>query len=123
MSWPTTATGPANESGQTLTVTAVSRSRERHGHVHGDRRHATRPTADYNGTDSFTYTVSDNGTTNGVADPSATRPRSTITVTEVNDAPTRSTTAARWPRTARSPTIDVLANDSDGPGQRVAARR
>ena len=32
------------------------------------------PDADYNGPDSFTYTVSDNGTTNGAPMPSATRP-------------------------------------------------
>ena len=32
------------------------------------------PDADYNGTDSFTYTVCDNGTTNGVPTRSATRP-------------------------------------------------
>ena len=32
------------------------------------------PDADYNGTDRFTYTVTDNGTTNGVIDSESERP-------------------------------------------------
>ena len=47
------------------------------------------PTADYNGPASFQYTVEDNGTTNGVADPKTSGPATaSFTITEVNDAPT-----------------------------------
>ncbi len=45
------------------------------------------PDANFNGTDSFTYTVTDNGTTNGVADPKSDTATVSVTVTEVNDAP------------------------------------
>ena len=41
----------------------------------------------YNGSDSFTYTVTDNGTTNGVNDFKSDTATVTITITEVNDAP------------------------------------
>ena len=69
------STGPANESGQTLTVTAVDSGRARHGHVHRWRGLTYTPAANYNGPDSFTYTITDNGTTNGGADSSRTRRR------------------------------------------------
>src|SRR5207248_1213594 len=46
------------------------------------------PAADYNGPDSFSYTVTDNGTTNGSPDPkSDTNGLVSVTVTEVNDVP------------------------------------
>ncbi len=62
------STGPANESGQTLAVTAVSQGTN--GTVTFTATGVTyTPDANFNGTDSFTYTVTDNGTTNGVADP------------------------------------------------------
>src|SRR5437763_6832124 len=62
------STGPANESGQTLTVTAVSQGA--HGTVTFTGTSVTyTPAANYNGPDSFSYTITDNGTTNGVSDP------------------------------------------------------
>ena len=66
--WATTATGPANESGQTLTVVSASSA---HGTVtiQADGTVTYTPDANYNGADTFTYTIQDNGTTNGVADP------------------------------------------------------
>src|SRR5207248_1985495 len=46
------------------------------------------PNANFTGTDSFTYTVADDGTTNGVADPKTAIATIHVTVTEINDAPT-----------------------------------
>ena len=60
------------------------------------------PDPDYNGPDSYTYTITDDGTTNGVADPKSDTATVSVTVTEVNDTPTRSLTARPSPRTARS---------------------
>ena len=82
------STGPANESGQTLTVTAVTQGA--HGSVAitgGGTGVSYTPDANYNGPDSFTYTVTDNGTTNGLADHKSATGTVSITVTEVNDAP------------------------------------
>ena len=64
--WPAPPV-PTNEATQTLTITAVTQGA--HGSVvieSGKIRYT--PTANYNGPDSFTYTVTDNGTTNGVND-------------------------------------------------------
>ncbi len=46
------------------------------------------PTADYNGPASFDYTLQDDGTTDGVADPQTDTGHVSFTITEVNDAPT-----------------------------------
>ena len=71
------------------------------------------PDADYNGPDTISYTLTDNGTTNGVADPLTASSTVTVTVTEVNDAPTprRHATVAE----DGSVTIAVLTNDVTGP--------
>src|SRR5438874_9531990 len=59
------STGPANESSQTLAVTAVTQGA--HGTVSFTATGVTyTPDANYNGPDSFSYTITDNGTTNGV---------------------------------------------------------
>ena len=61
------------------------------------------PAADYNGPDSFTYTITDDGTTNGVADPKTSTATVSLTVTEVNDSADRGQRHGHaWPRTARS---------------------
>ena len=49
--------------------------------------------ADANGTGTITWTVTDNGTTNGSADAKSVSDSLSITVTEVNDAPTRTSAA------------------------------
>src|SRR5207253_941497 len=78
---------PANESSQTLAVTAVGAPSP--GAVPFTGRSASStPFRSYNGADSFTYTVTDNGTTNGVSDPKSATAMVIVTVTEVNDAPT-----------------------------------
>src|SRR5438093_666524 len=56
--------GPANESAQTLTVTAVAATASTHGTVSLAAGNVTyTPAADFNGAASFEYTVQDNGTT------------------------------------------------------------
>src|SRR5207249_4633520 len=82
------STGPANESTQTLTITSVTQPA--HGTVAITNSGADltyTPDADYNGPDSFTYTITDNGTTNGVLDAKTDTATVTMTVTPVNDAP------------------------------------
>ena len=61
------STGPVNESGQTLTISAVGSPAHGTAVVQSGKVEYT-PDADYNGPDSFTYTATDNGTTNGVDD-------------------------------------------------------
>jgi large repetitive protein len=108
--------GPANEGTQTLTVTAVSAPEN--GTVSLVDGTATfTPAADFHGTARFTYTVTDNGTTNGVADPKSASTQVVITVTDVNDVPT----AAADEKTTNEDTAvsfpagDLLVNDSPGP--------
>ena len=110
------STGPANESGQTLTVTAVTQGA--HGSVAitgGGTGVSYTPDANYNGPDSFTYTVTDNGTTNGLADHKSATGTVSITVTEVNDAPSAAADSKTLAEDAAATSIDVLANDSTGP--------
>ncbi len=75
--------GPANESSQTLTVTGVSAASAQGGTVTlANNVVRYTPKADFNGQDTFTYTISDGQATNGTATGTVT-----INVTAVNDAP------------------------------------
>ena len=80
------STGPANEGAQTLTVKTAS---AKHGAVtinaNGTLRY--RPDANYYGADTISYTIVDNGTTNGKAKPLTSKSTVAVTVTAVNDAP------------------------------------
>src|SRR5205814_1887079 len=78
------------------------------------------PTADFNGVASFQYTVEDNGTTNGVADPKTSGPATaSFTITEVNDAPAAANDeladVAEDSGDRTIPFAAVTANDSRGP--------
>jgi hypothetical protein len=81
--------GPGSEkeeSGQAFTLTSVSNA------VGGTVTHDANNVyftlaADFNGTAGFQYTITDNGTTNGVADPKSDTATVSFTVTEVNDVP------------------------------------
>jgi hypothetical protein len=108
--------GPANESGQTLTVLSTSAL---HGSVdiNGDGTLSYSPSPDYNGPDTISYTIQDNGTTNGVSDPKSDAGTVAVTVTEVNDAPTANDDAFT---VAEDGTLvilpaQLLGNDSAGP--------
>ena len=65
------------------------------------------PDANYFGTDSFTYTISDG---NGGSDTATV----TVTVTTVNDDPDAVDDAATVAEDSGATAIDVLANDNDG---------
>src|SRR5205823_2692705 len=83
--------GPANESSQSLTVTAVSATADTHGTVSMAAGTVTyTPAADYNGPASFDYTVCDNGTTAGAHDFKSDTGSVSVTVTKVNDPPVAS---------------------------------
>ena len=105
--------GPADESGQTLALTSTGGAA--HGTValeNGKIRYT--PSPDYNGSDLFTYTICDNGTTAGVSDPRCSTGMVDVTVTEVNDAP-RAVDDAASVDEGGTVLIDALANDTAGP--------
>jgi VCBS repeat-containing protein len=101
--------GPSNESSQTLTVTAVSATANTHGMVSLTAGIVTyMPTANFNGSARFTYTVSDG---QGGSDTATV----TVTVTPINDVPDAvNDTATTNQNTAVD--IAVLANDTDVDG-------
>ncbi len=72
------------------------------------------PTPDFNGSDSFTYSACDDGTTNGSPDPLCDSATVSITVTEVNDRPVGFDDTGTANEDG-STDLDVLANDSAGP--------
>ena len=73
------------------------------------------PNADYNGSDSFTFTVSDGSATSAPATVS-------ITVNAVNDAPVAVDDAYTVPEDSEPVTLDVLANDFDVDGDDLTIR-
>src|SRR4051794_4701610 len=110
------STGPANESSQTLTITSVTQPA--HGTVAITNAGADltyTPAADYNGPDSFTYTATDNGTTNGVANPKSATGSVSITVSEVNDTPVAVADSKSLPEYAAAPYTTLCRSDSTGP--------
>ena len=109
---PATAT---DEAGQTLTIVSVSSASAQGGTVSlaaGGGSVTYTPAANFFGTDTFTYTVRDNGNPAGEATATAT-----INVTAVNDAPvvgTDTVTAFKGvPLTISGATL--LVNDQPGP--------
>lgn len=111
--------GNLAEAAQTLTITAVGNAVGGTVSISGTDVLFT-PTLNFNGPASFEYTITDNGTTNGVAAPLTDVGQVTFTITEVNDAPV----AANDPLSAiaedsgnRTITIaSLLANDTRGGG-------
>jgi len=80
------AKGPANESGQTLTVTGVSNPVGGTVVINGTNFDFT-PTANFNGSAGFDYTVQDDGTTNGVNDFKSANGQVSFNINPINDAP------------------------------------
>ncbi|GAB5405863.1 MAG: hypothetical protein Aurels2KO_40940 [Aureliella sp.] len=112
------AAGPANESDQTLTITNVQSISAAGGTVSliGGRLVYT-PPSDYSGPDSFVYTVTDNGTTAGVAAPLSASATVSLTVLDKNDAPTAGDDSLTTTEdtAATITTAQLLSNDSAGP--------
>jgi uncharacterized repeat protein (TIGR01451 family) len=104
------AGGPASEqASQTLTVTAVSASSGQGGTVSLAGGIVTyTPPAGFAGTDTFTYTVTDNGTP-------ALSAMGTVTVTVVNVAPIITSTAPPAATEAVAYTYNATSTDIDGP--------
>ncbi len=104
--------GPADESGQTITITAVGSASGGTVAINGTNVEFT-PTADYNGAASFQYTVTDNG-----APPAAANGTASFTITEVNDAPVATDdvlTSVNEDSGLRTiPFTDLTGNDSKG---------
>ncbi len=107
--------GPG-ETGQTLTVTGVNGASTGTVSLQGSTVTFT-PPANYFGTATFSYTVRDNGTTNGNADPKSTVGTVTVTVSPVNDAPTATNDTATAQTGGSAIVINVLANDLITPDQ------
>ncbi len=76
--------GAMNETDQTLTVIGTSDPADGSVVINPDGTLTYTPDADFIGTDSFTYTVQDDGTTDGIPDPQAAT--ATVVIT-VNGAP------------------------------------
>jgi hypothetical protein len=95
------STGPANESGQSLTITAVSSVVGGTAVINGTNIEFT-PTANFNGTASFDYTVRDNGQTNGADDFKIDTGSVSFAVTAVNDVPAATITPATYSATEQT---------------------
>src|SRR5690606_5177476 len=79
------------------------------------------PTADYSGAAGFTYTITDDGTTNGVADPLTDTATVSFTIDAVNDAPTLDAIADPAPVADDAGTQTVnLSGLSEGPANESA---
>lgn len=78
--------GPASESGQTLEFVSATSGAGGNVFVHtGFVRFVPNPNGF--GTGTFTYSIKDNGTTNGQADPKSATGTVTVTINSVNDLP------------------------------------
>ncbi len=75
------------------------------------------PASDYNGPVELTYTITDDGTTDGALDPKSVNGTASFNVTEVNDAPTTSQVAlsdiAEDSSAVEITQADLLVNASD----------
>ncbi len=109
--------GPANESSQTVTLVSVSPTSAQGGTLTTNAGVVTyRPAANFFGTDTFTYVITDNGT------PALTATGTiTVTVNAVNDAPDAvddTGSGAQFVaigQTGITTTLNPMRNDSAGP--------
>ena len=109
-----------DEVSQTLTITAGTFTTARGGTVVINGTSATyTPAPFFNGTDSFSYEITDNGTTAGSADPKKATAVMTLVISEVNNAPTANEDSViaykNFPVVYEASRF--LANDSAGPNE------
>lgn len=110
--------GGTDEAGQTLTLQSVAAVTAAAGAVTLNGGNAVyTPAGNFNGNFVFTYVVQDNGTTNGVLDAKTATGTVTVTVTEVNDAPTAGADPVTGVKNTPSEytSAQLLANDTRGP--------
>jgi hypothetical protein len=103
--------GGSDEAGQTLSVQGVTSGTGGTVAISGTDVIFT-PQANFHGTASFSYTVADNGTTNGLADPKTRTVVVNFPVNPVNDAPVAGDDSVQTGE-EQQVVISVLANDSD----------
>ena len=105
--------GPA-EAGQSLAVASVTGDANTHGTVSLTTGTVTyTPAGNYNGPASFTYSVCDDGTTNGSPDPKCTTGTVNVTVNAINDGPDAVDDSATISEDSGANLISVLGNDTD----------
>jgi len=106
--------GPDNESDQALDVVSAYAT---HGSVVvlGNGWISYTPEDDFSGEDTIEYTIQDNGTTGGTADPQQAVGQVLVSVTEVNDAPVVVLDEFDVNLKGGQVVLDVLANDLPGP--------
>ena len=115
--------GPANESAQQLSITAAAAA---HGQVtvNADGNLLYTPNFNFFGTDTISYTATDNGTTNGTADPRSSAGTINVVVSEVNDAPSVAGSTAEVKEDSTENKIDGFLKATPGPsnesGQHLA---
>lgn len=101
----------ATENGQVLTLVGVSGANGGTVEIVGSTVVFT-PTPNYYGQASFTYTVQDNGTTNGVADPKIAEGTVSFTVVGTADTPTIASVTTN--EDTQSGVIVISRNSADG---------
>ena len=75
------------------------------------------PVADDDTSVGFSYTITDNGSTNGVADPKAVSTSATLDITPVNDAPVGDVVISGTVSRGETLTAIVMITDADGLGE------
>lgn len=120
------SSGPPNESGQTLTVTAVSNGQNGQPVLNNDNTVIFTPAQDFNGDASFDYTVCDDGgTANGGQNCFQGTATVKVTVSQVNDAPSftkgadQTVDAAAGAQTVNGWATAISAGPADENGQTV----
>lgn len=117
----TGSTKGINEDNQTLVVDQVSVITANAGTARIDTATGNviySPAANFNGRALLRYTLKDNGTTNGLADPKTASATITVDIAAVNDAPVPGTQAVRTIAENQVLTIpfnSIFANDTPGP--------
>jgi len=107
--------GGTDEATQTLSITAVDSAVGGTVALNAGNVEFT-PALDFNGAASFVYTVTDNGTTNGLADPQSDTATVSFTITPVNDAPSfAATNPATVSEDAGAQTLSNWASFTAGP--------
>ena len=77
------------------------------------------PAAGFVGTETVTYTITDDGVSNGISDPLTAVGTVTVTVTNVNDAPVAVADTGTMAENGVATPFSVLSNDTDAEGDNL----